>query len=237
MVVQEADRCLNDINKRKFICKAPFTGALFDLFLPNKCLICSQLICSEKILCDRCINALGEITPSGTYKTTSTIEQIYFFDYYDSPLTELIKSYKYAPHKSLERFMAYYLSLLLAFWELPKTIVPIPSHVVSIRNRGFSSVENIVKSCKKIFCPDLDTLSILKRKGEYIPQASLSETEKRLENAKNSYTLTNGEIPSEILIFDDIMTSGNTLEAVARLIKSRKNDCRITGAVLVKRGR
>ena len=237
MFVQQAKPCLSEINIRKTIHKAPFTGALFDLFLPNKCLICSQTICSEHILCDTCIEALGEISPSGTYKTTPSLEKIYFYDYYDSPLTELIKSYKYGPHKSLERFLAYFLFLLLDFWKLPKTIVPIPSHVVSIRSRGFSSVENIMKSCKEKFSRELNPLSIINRKGEYIPQASLNDPEKRLENATKSYSISEGNIPSKILIFDDIMTSGNTLETVARLIKKRRSDCNITGVVFVKRGR
>lgn len=237
MFVQQANQCLSDINIRKIIHKAPFTGALFDLFLPNQCLICSQTICSERILCDTCIDVLEKNKPSGTYKTTPSLEKIYFYDYYDSPLTELIKSYKYGPHKSLERFLAYFLSLLLDFWKLPKTIVPIPSHVVSIRSRGFSSVENIVKSCKEVFCSELNALSVIKRKGEYIPQASLSDPEKRKENATKSYSISDGKIPSEILIFDDIMTSGNTLESVAKLIKQRKSDCKITGVVFVKRGR
>jgi len=237
MVVQDAERCLNVINHRKFIRKAPLTGAFFDLFLPNRCLICFRTIPSEKTLCENCINALQTITPTGTYRTTPTIEKIYFFDYYDSPLTDLIKSYKYGPHKSLERFLSYFLSLLLAFWQLPKTIVPIPSHVVSIRGRGFSSVEHIIRSCKKNFCADLSLLTVLNRTGAYIPQASLSNPEQRMENARRSYTISEGAIPDEILIFDDIMTSGNTLEAVARLIKAKRSDCRLTGAVFVKRGR
>src|SRR6056297_2413385 len=37
MVVQEADKTLDVINIRKFIHKAPLTGAFFDLFLPNSC--------------------------------------------------------------------------------------------------------------------------------------------------------------------------------------------------------
>jgi ComF family protein len=237
MFVQEATPSLNELNHRKLLDKAPYIGALFDLFLPNHCLICAQTLEAGKILCETCLNKLQALTPTGTYKNSSSIEKIYFYDYYDSPLTELIKSYKYGPHKSLERFLAYFLSLLLSYWELNGTIIPVPSHIASIRSRGFSSVENIVECCRKTFRQDLEMLPIIRRKGNYIPQASIADQNLRKENAKQSYTIVESEIPEQIIIVDDIMTSGNTLEAVASLIKSKGTDCQITGVVFVKRGR
>ena len=237
MFVQQANSNLNELNHRNIIGKASYIGALFDLFLPNQCLICAQSLEAEKILCETCLNNLQALTPTGTYKNTSSIEKIYFYDYYDSLLTELIKSYKYGPHKTLERFLAYFLSLLLSYWGLNGTIIPVPSHIVSKRSRGFSSVENIVECCKKRFCQDLETLPIIRRKGTYIPQASITDQIQRKENANKSYNIVESEIPEQIIIIDDIMTSGNTLEAVASLIKSKRSDCQITGVVFVKRGR
>ncbi|HPF16374.1 MAG TPA: hypothetical protein P5107_05015 [Thermotogota bacterium] len=237
MFVQNAELCLEQINKRAMISKAPFVGALFDLFLPNRCLICSKLICSEEILCWKCIDALKTLSPSGTLQTTPSIEKIYIFDDYDSPLTDLIKAYKYGSHKILERFLGYFLALLLAYWALPKTIVPIPSHRQSRRTRGFSSMENIVSRCKQDFDPEITPLNALKRLGEYIPQASLSDPIQRKANALKAYALCEISIPEELVLVDDVMTSGNTLEAVAKIIKSKRTDCRISGAVFVKRGR
>ncbi len=237
MFVQQPDFCLEQINKRITISKAPFVGALFDLFLPNRCLICSSTIGSQEILCGRCIGALKALSPAGTVQKTPSIEKVYIFDDYDSPLTELIKAYKYGPHKILERFLGYFLAHLLVYWALPNKIVPIPSHRVSRRNRGFSSMENIVSRCKRDFYPEITPLPILKRLGEYIPQASISDPNQRKANASKAYALRDAPIPEELVLVDDVMTSGNTLEAVARLIKSKRNDCRINGAVFVKRGR
>lgn len=237
MFVQQAKPCLNELNLRQLINKAPYVGALFDLFLPNRCLICSQSVKAENILCETCLEKLLVLTPTGTYKNTASIEKIYFYDYYDSPLTELIKSYKYGPHKSLERFLAFFLSHLLFYWDLKGTIIPVPSHIASIRSRGFSSVENIVEYCKKKTCLNFVTLPIIRRKGSYIPQASIADQDKRKENAKKSYTIVESDIPKQIIIVDDIMTSGNTLETVASLLKSKRSDCEILGVVFVKRGR
>ena len=237
MFVHQAIPCLNELNERHIFSKAPITGAFFDLFLPNRCLICSRPIGAVKILCESCVDELQDLKPSGTFKSTTSLEKIYFYDYYDSPLTNLIKSYKYGPHKSLERFLAFFLAQLLSFWELKGVIVPVPSHIASIRSRGFSSVENIVEYFGKAFKPDLETLPIIKRKGNYIPQASIADQDKRKENAKKSYTIVESEIPEQIIIVDDIMTSGNTLETVAGLIKSKRRDCQISGVVFVKRGR
>ncbi len=237
MFVHQAAPCLNELNNRYLISKVPLTGALFDLFLPNRCLMCSLPIKSEKTLCEACIDKLQSLIPSGTYKSMPSIEKIYFYDHYESPLTDLIKSYKYGPHKHLDRFLAYFLFMLLSFWELSGTIVPVPSHMASIRNRGFSSVENILKCCHDNFCRKMTILTIIRRRGDYIPQASLTDQEKRKENAKKAYDIADKEIPEKIIIVDDIMTSGNTLETVAGLIKSKRSDCQITGVVFVKRGR
>ncbi|MEA1884530.1 MAG: hypothetical protein U9N62_08440 [Thermotogota bacterium] len=237
MFVQQANSGLNELNHRNIIGKVPYIGALFDLFLPNQCLICAQSLEAEKIFCETCLNKLKALTPTGTYKNSPSIEKIYFYDYYDSLLTKLIKSYKYGPHKILERFLAYFLALLLSYWKLNGTIIPVPSHIASIRSRGFSSVENIVECCRKTFCQNLETLPIIRRKGNYIPQASIDDQDKRKENAKKSYAIVESEIPEQIIIIDDIMTSGNTLEALASLIKSKRSNCQITGVVFVKRGR
>lgn len=237
MFVHQATPCLNELNDRYIFSKAPFTGAFFDLFLPNRCLSCSQPTAAVKILCESCLVDLQELKPSGTFVSTTSLEKIYFYDYYDSPLTKLIKAYKYGPHKTLERFLAFFLARLLSFWELKGVIVPVPSHITSIRSRGFSSVENIVEYCGKKFCQGLETLPIIRRKGSYIPQASIDEKDKRKENAQKSYTIVESEIPEQIIIVDDIMTSGNTLETIAGLVKSKRTDCKISGVVFVKRGR
>jgi predicted amidophosphoribosyltransferase len=188
------------------------------------------------LLCPDCLQKLKELTSVGTFTSTKSIEKIYFFDYYDSPITQLIKSYKYGPHMSLSGFLALFLSEMLKYPDLPVSILPISSHRESVRKRGFSAAEHVIYTCKKYYHPDLKVLNLLKRTGKYVPQASLKGVENRKQNAEKSYRIIKNDIPDEILLFDDIITSGSTLESVARLIKKKNRNCKIQGIVFIKRG-
>ncbi len=211
-------------------------SAFFDIFLPSRCLICSRSAPSSMILCEDCLQKLRDLTPVYARTSTRTIQTIHFFDYYDSPLTRLIKSYKYGAHISLAPFLALYLSEMFRYTVLPKTIQPVPSHRHSVRTRGFSASEQVADVCKRHFLPDLQILNLLKRTGKYVPQASLKGVEHRRMNAENSYRIMNREIPDEILLFDDIITSGSTMESIARQIKRKNSNCQIQGIVFIKRG-
>ncbi len=211
-------------------------GAFFDIFLPSKCLLCSEAAPSHMILCQDCLNRLMKLTPVYTTTSTKTIEKIHFFDYYDSPLTDLIKSYKYGMHLSLASFFALFMREMFTYTDLPHTIQPVPSHRHSIRTRGFSAAERIARECKETYLSDLTIMNLLKRTGKYIPQASLKGVEHRKDNAEKSYRIIKPEIPDEITLFDDIITSGSTLESIARQIKKKNRNCRIQGIVFIKRG-
>ena len=210
-------------------------GAFFDLFLPNSCLICSERIESDKLICRQCFNGIVSLKPSGTFKKTRHCSRIYYYDLYDSPLTEIIKRYKYSRHILLGGFLAYFVFIMLRYWRIESPVIPVPSHRRAVADRGFSAAENILKVCRKLYMNQLNILTPVIRRGEYRPQASLKDEKLRRENAERSFTIKRGvDIPDRICLFDDIITTGSTLNRIAGLMKPNTKE--ITAVVLVNRG-
>jgi len=228
-------KSLDDLNHRSIIQKAPFMGAFFDLFLPNTCLICSETIEADSLICRKCLESIASLKPSGTFKKTRHCSRIYYYDLYDSPLTDIIKRYKYSRHILLGRFLAYFVFILLSYWRIESPVIPVPSHRRAVADRGFSAAENILFECRKLYMKQLKFLSPVIRTGEYKPQASLKGARLRRENAERSFKIKRGvDIPERLCLFDDIITTGSTLDRIAGLMK--RNTKEITGVVLVNRG-
>jgi biotin operon repressor len=73
-------------------------------------------------------------------------------------------------------------------------------------------------------------ISISKIKNEYtVPQKSLSKPAERIQNAKNSFHVNPGQILNNILLIDDFVGSGSSLNYVAKKIKSKNSKCKIIG--------
>jgi len=90
-------------------------------------------------------------------------------------------------------------------------VVPIPLHKKKRWERGFNQVELFIKAFSK---PDI----VLIRKKQTITQVNLSRKE-RLINIKDAFIVTGNVNGKNILLVDDVMTSGATLEEAAVALK------------------
>lgn len=118
-------------------------------------------------------------------------------------------------------------------------VIPVPLHKKRLRQRGFNQSE-ILARC---ICRDIGrdarpcvSTGALKRIKYTIPQAEL-DREQRLGNLKNVFEFSVGTIGSvtqkNILLVDDITTTGSTLEECAKVLK--QNGARnVWGIVLAK---
>jgi ComF family protein len=147
---------------------------------------------------------------------------------YRSPLGKLIKEFKLG----LVRELAPLLSCLAAqelrrtpivsFWQKNNFIFTVvPLHQQKRRWRGFSQVEILAEQINHFlrleFCP-----GILLRTRLTAPQAKLSPP-KRKENIKGAFVVASQQLECvqerNILVFDDVLTSGATLKEAACELK------------------
>ena len=100
-------------------------------------------------------------------------------------------------------------------------IVPVPLHKSRRRSRGFNQSELIARAAVRQLPRKLETLTdALVRQRDTISQVGLSR-EERIENVRDAFRVAqpsrvNGR---DILLVDDVMTTGTTLSECARVLK------------------
>jgi predicted amidophosphoribosyltransferase len=96
-------------------------------------------------------------------------------------------------------------------------LVPIPSSKRSIRNRGRSFIIDIVQQIsRQTGIPVLDCLDLT---GKTIDQSRLNR-QQRLQNMKGAISMK-AVARGELLLIDDVITTGATLKEAARALNSQ----------------
>ena len=138
---------------------------------------------------------------------------------YEKPISFLIQKYKYSGKKYLADLFAHYLFITLTENMLTADyIVFVPMTEKSLKQRGFNHGQLLAeKLSEKTGIPCLD---IIKKIKETPRQAKLTRGE-RLKNLKGCFRLTKRKIISgkNVLIVDDVLTTGSTSETIAKILK------------------
>ncbi len=99
----------------------------------------------------------------------------------------------------------------------PELIIPVPLHHKRLRKRGFNQALEIAKPIAKAFNIPIDTQSIQRIKNT-LPQSELSKAS-RQKNIKKAFHLGKPIIANHIAIFDDVITTGNTITELSQALK------------------
>lgn len=194
----------------------------FDLIFPIHCLGCFR---KNTYLCHICQR---QISPA-----EKTKEDIYsFFCYRNKIIKNALWKLKYHHKKEIAEILAglLYDRLLEELSELKifqnftnPIIIPIPLTSKKTRVRGYNQVTLIAEYLiQKDANQNFSLLkNILIKIKETPPQASLKNKKERLANLKNCFAVKNaGKIKNKnILLFDDVCTTGATIEEARRVLK------------------
>jgi ComF family protein len=147
--------------------------------------------------------------------------QIKSFDYifpYTEPLRHWITSLKYSRNliagKVLQKLVSLWISENSSKFENVDLLLPIPIPQNRLRSRGFNQTTYLLNS-QTILKSDL---SIIKKIKTTPPQAGLSKVQRSKANEK-SFQVMQDIQGKNILIFDDVCTTGQTISAVSNLLK------------------
>lgn len=211
--------------------------SIFNLFYPELCSICkSQLVKGEKAICISCISDLP-IT-NFCNLTNNTVETSFygripieeatalFYFFKKGSIQELIHNLKYRNQQQVGTVLGEWLGDDLLQSNRFKNldfIVPVPLHQKKMKKRGYNQVTTFGQSLsKKLNVPYNDT--ILKR----ITSTKTQTKRLRFDRWKNVQELFVVEQPEfvenkHILLIDDIITTGATLEACCKAFENSKN--------------
>jgi ComF family protein len=161
---------------------------------------------------------------SGCRDSAPDFDRALSFGEYEGELRGLIHLLKYdraTPVASpLGNMLAHAITELVGDNATP-VVVPVPLHRRRRRSRGFNQSELIARAAVRQLPRKLEILNgALLRQRDTISQVGLSR-EERIENVRDAFRVAQ---PSrvqgrDILLVDDVMTTGTTLSECARVLK------------------
>ena len=185
--------------------------ALEYIFLPS-CGICEKL--SEGYLCKECGKELEKYEIC-LKAVNEGIERLHVFKYEDL-IRNLIIDYKFNDKSYLYKTFCEFIikhKNIFDFIRSYDIIIPVPMHNKKKAKRGYNQSELIAKELAKKAEIRMENHTLIKIKNNKV-QSTLNK-EERKNNVKNVYKLVNKEKieNKKVLIFDDIYTTGATIEA------------------------
>ena len=143
------------------------------------------------------------------------------FGLYEGVLRQVILLVKFQRHERLARRLGEKLmDTLTQEEELLKStrIVPVPLHRTRKRERGFNQAEVLAKELAELARIPLDRDS-LRRTRFTLPQTGLSPSARR-KNVRGAFDVRGSQLRGHtVLLVDDVMTTGATVNACARSLK------------------
>ena len=196
------------------------------MIYPNKCGICNK-ICKNNI-CEQCEKIIDNYVKFNKlcYNNKEFDIHIYFAKY-EKLIREKILEYKFKNKAYLHNFFAEIIIKYekeYSFLKKYDIITPVPIHKIRKIARGYNQTELIAKDIAKQI-KNLTYKNTLKKIKNTVPQSSLNK-EQRSINAQNSYIiLKNVELNDKnIVLFDDIYTTGATVNECCKLLKKAGAD-------------
>jgi ComF family protein len=220
-----------------------FLHALLDVILPPICHICHSYIPNAGTLhiCPACRDllplVLSPLCPvcgipfigtGGDHRCGACLANPPHFDIarapflYEGAIRDLIHSYKYSQKTHLRNPLALLtlkgVGKFLAEQHLD-LIVPVPLHRSRLRQRGFNQAVLLGRTLSRHLSLPLGT-DVLARTRPTAPQIDLSATERRM-NVKGAFTVNRPGLVAgkRILLLDDVMTTGSTMDECAKELK------------------
>lgn len=214
---------------------------LLKVLYPDKCVICHSLLTldSEVAVCRRCAGKLQPLTEprckrcskqlvqleeelcSDCRERQSFVERGMAVYPYDEQMQKAIVNFKYGGEISGGLYFAREMVRMSAEWIWainPDVILPVPVHKSRLRFRGFNQAEYLAKEVGQELGIPVRT-DYLIRTTKTLPQKGL-DVKQRMNNLQKGFGITGSCEPyRNILLVDDIYTTGATVEACARVLK------------------
>lgn len=136
-------------------------------------------------------------------------------------IREAIHQLKYRNLKAISPCLAGLLADYLQSSPLPgQALVPVPLHPRRLRERGYNQSSLLARELGKLInLPVIE--DCLVRVKEAQPQVRTATVEDRRKNVTDAFKCQNGKVRGkQIILIDDVCTSGATLESCASALKS-----------------
>ena len=193
-----------------------------DFIFPPRCPSCSAYVERRGAFCAACMRRLS--MPHVLVRTAemmAVLDGVWAFAHYREGVRDLLRGLKYQKRRSVLPALHSLLAAgdeFLAALPHPLVAVPVPLAPKRRKERGFNQSEEIFAPWLRVH--GIPLARILVRTRETAPLYECTRTERQKE-LRGAFAVTEGADVTEkdILLVDDIMTTGATLTECARVLK------------------
>ena len=213
--------------------------------LPQNCFLCCAAS-DDAFLCPACASSLPLLAPEhcpvcslptpGAAVCGACLKHVTYFDAtftvwrYEFPIDKLIQSLKYSHRLASADFFGAALAGVCT-GVAPDLILPVPLSAQRLAERGFNQSLEIARPLSRFLGVPLE-LHAVRRHRHTLPQAGLPWKE-RSKNIRHAFDCNTDFSGKSILVVDDVMTTGSTLNELARVLKAH-GARRVTNAVVAR---
>ena len=172
------------------------------------------------MLCRPCRGSLPANLQPDTLPKPEGMQSIRAVWPYEGQIRAIVRNYKYSGLRALAPILAAEMAAVLEEWDPPVgMIVHIPSHHTRLRERGFDQAELLATEVAST--TGIPFVAALSRTRETPIQARASNQQQRRENVRRAFAVKERASLSgmDVLLIDDVMTTGATLRDGARAIR------------------
>jgi len=206
---------------------------LLSLVFENSCLICSESS-QNNLVCTNCKDELSQ--QSTSYVRNLKHITVYSYGFYGGKLRQSILNFK-NNDKNLSVFFS---GLLTQHWlklnnHLPINnimVIPVPSHLKRIKERGYCHTTLIAKGFAQTLSYNFSN-SLIKRKRHTKHMNKLKNKLERYNNVEEAFDIIgNIHTNTNLVVIDDILTSGATMQEIAKTLLKHNPHIKITGLTI-----
>jgi ComF family protein len=223
----------------------PLRLSIFDALLPRACLLCGARadangVCTAcaadlprlpAVCCPICAAPLPACAPAcgACLARPPAFDATIAAWRYAHPLDSLVQGLKFRRRLASADFLAR--ALLAGPRPAGDVVVPVPLAPARLRERGFNQSVEIARPLARALALPLDVERLV-RVRDTPPQSRLP-WRARQGNVRNAFACGADFAGSAVIVVDDVMTTGATLDAVARALKER-GAIRVTNWVVAR---
>lgn len=185
------------------------------------CVSCTQALPWIDSACERCGRALPAPAdaPCGSCQVEPpAFDTCHAAFRYEEPVRHLIRSIKYGRRYAAGRLLGQLVAQRLGnLVPPPEVILPVPLHRDRHRERGFNQSVEIARHLSRSFRIPLDLHAVIRHRPT-LPQVRL-QADQRAQNVCGAFSLRQPIPARHVAVFDDVVTTGATVGAIAELLR------------------
>ena len=207
---------------------------LLDTLLPVSCGLCLAPTGSATPLCADCLADLPRLGPAcrrcarplavagvrgACLRRPPTYDEALALYRYTPPLDQLVKQLKFSARLEYAPLFATALAAsLIDLATPPDLILPVPLHRGRLWQRGYNQAWEIARRLAAV--RGIPASATACHRHLATPPQSGLDARARRRNLRGAFRVTGRHLPRHVAVVDDVMTTGSTLEEIARLLKT-----------------